>query len=262
MSDALSDTVLLDDRFQGTTLDESKWFPYYLPAWSSRAATRGSYRCGPEGLVLDIPVDHPVWCPGDHSQPLRVSGIQSGSWSGAVGTTRGQQRYREGLLVREEQPRFEGCLVSSGRVAIEARMQLSPRSMGALWLSGFEDDPQQLQCGELCIFEIFGNALGPTEAPSAEVGVGIKAFRDPALTQDFAAPEVAIDVTELHEYAVEWDADAAVFRVDGAEVRRCPAPPTYPMQMMLALFDFPEWSQGGDDHLVPELTVRRVRVST
>ena len=258
----MADAVLLDDRFVGTTLDESKWFPHYLPAWSSRTAARASYRCDGAGLVLDIPVDHPAWCPDDHSPPLRVSGIQSASWSGPVGTTRGQQRYRDGLLVQEEQPRFEGCLVDTGRVTIEARMRLSPRSMAALWLSGFEDDPEQLQCGELCVFEVFGNALGPADAPSAEVGVGIKAFRDPALTQDFAAPQVAIDVTEPHAYAVEWDAVEAVFSVDGSEVRRCPRPPTYPLQLMLAVFDFPEWSQGDDGHLVPELTVGRVTVTS
>ncbi len=258
----MGDTVLLDDRFEGSTLDETKWFPHYLPAWSSRSATRPSYRCGPGGLTMDVPVDHPLWCPEDHHPPLRVSGIQSGSWSGPVGSTRGQQRFREGQVVREEQPWFDGCLVAGGTVAIEASMSISPRSMAALWLSGFEDDADQLQCGELCVFEVFGNALGPADAPSAEVGVGIKAFRDPALTQDFAAPRVPIDVTETHTYAVEWDAAEAVFTVDGSEVRRCPHPPTYPMQLMLAVFDFPEWSVGDDDHLVPELTVRRVTVTS
>jgi hypothetical protein len=257
----MRDGVLVDDRFEGSTLDEAKWFPHYLPAWSSRAESRATYRCGPDGLLLEIPVDHPLWCPEDHKPPLRVSGIQSGNWSGEVGTTRGQQRFRDGLVVREEQPRFEGCLVSTGRVEIEASMRLSPRSMAALFLSGFEDDPEQLQCGELCVFEVFGNALGPAEDPSAEVGVGIKAFRDPALTQDFAAPRVPIDVTEPHTYAVEWDAAAAVFSVDEAEVRRCPSPPTYPLQLMLAIYDFPEWSVGEDDHLVPALTVRRVTVT-
>jgi hypothetical protein len=256
----MREEVLLDDRFTSSTLDEAKWFPHYLPAWSSRTATRAAYRGSPGGLVLDIPVDHPVWCPGDHTPPLRVSGIQSGSWSGPVGSTLGQQRYREGLVVREEQPRFAGCLVRTGRVEIEASMRLSDRSMAALWLSGFEDDPDQLQCGELCVFEVFGNALGPADDPSAEVGVGIKAFRDPALTQDFAAPRVPIDVTQAHTYAVEWDAAEAAFTVDGEELRRCPHPPTYSMQLMLAVFDFPEWSEGADDHLVPELTVRRVTV--
>ena len=31
--------------------------------------------------------------------------------------------------------------VRPGHVEIRCRMTLSPRSMGALWLAGFEDDP-------------------------------------------------------------------------------------------------------------------------
>jgi hypothetical protein len=112
--------------------------------------------------------------------------------------------------------------------------------------------------GELCVFEVFGKDLGPAVEPSAEVGVGIKAFRDPALTQDFAAPRVPIDVTEPHLYAVDWDAEAAVFSVDGAVLRRCPRPPAYPLQLMLGVFDFPAWSTGDDDHLVPRLVVDRI----
>src|SRR3712207_4962051 len=114
-------------------------------------------------------------------------------------------------------------------------MELSPRSMAAVWLSGFEDDPEQLQCGELCVFEIFGHALESTSSPSAEVGVGIKAFRDPALTQDFHTVRLPVDVTEHHTYAVDWDRAQAVFSVDGEEVRRCASPPTYPLQIMMAV---------------------------
>jgi hypothetical protein len=246
------------DRFASPTLDLSVWCPHYLPAWSSRAATAASYRLGSAGLVLDVPVGHPLWCPGDHDPPLRVSGIQSGSWSGPVGSPYGQQRFRPGLVVREEQPRFEGWLPRSGRVAITAGMSLSPRSMAALWLSGVEDDPEQLQCGELCVFEVFGRSLGPGTDPSAEVGVGIKPFRDPALVDDFAARRVPIDVSEVHTYAMDWDAHEAVFTIDGAVVRRCARPPTYAMQLMLAVFDFPEWSTGDDDDLVPSLTVREI----
>jgi hypothetical protein len=255
--DRMASRAVVDDHFSSTTLDRSIWFQHYLPAWSSLAGTVASLRLDGSALTLDVPADHPVWCPGDHSPPLRVSGIQSGNWSGPVGSPHGQQRFREGLLVREEQERFEGWLPTGGRVAIRARMNLSPRSMAALWMSGFEDDPEQLRCGEICVFEIFGNALAE-DPPSAEVGVGLKAFRDPALTQDFDAPRVPIDVTELHTYAVEWDADEAVFTVDDREVRRCPHPPTYPLQLMLAVFDFPEWSVGDDDQLVPELVVDRI----
>jgi hypothetical protein len=251
-----------EDRFTGPDLDPDAWFPHYLPAWSSRAQTRASYRVDDDGLTLDIPVDHPVWCADDHDPPLRVSGIQSGNWSGPVGSAYGQQRFREGQAVQEEQERFEGWLPSAehgrARVEISARMDLSPRSMAALWMSGFEDDDAQERCGELCVFEVFGNALGPADEASAEVGVGIKAFRDPALTQHFEAPRLPIDVLEPHVYAVDWDADEAVFTVDGMVVRRCPRPPTYPLQLMLAVFDFPEWSTGDDAHLVPRLVVDRV----
>lgn len=252
---------VLDERFRGPDIDRDLWLPSYLPAWSSREQSRASFRCD-EGLRLAIPVDHPVWCPGDHVPPLRVSGLQTGSWSGPVGSTRGQQRFRPGQVVREEQPRFEGWLQSTGLVEIRARMTLSQRSMAALWLSGFEDDPGQEQCGELCVFEVFGRSLGTepgaTPTASAEVGVGIKPFRDPALTDDFAAPRLPIDVTEPHTFALRWDAGEAELSVDGVVVRRCPRPPTYPLQLMLAVFDFPEWSTGADAHLVPELVVEHL----
>jgi len=243
------------DDFDGDGLDRSVWLPHYLPAWSSRAATFASHRLEDGRLVLDVPVDHPVWCPDDHAPPLRVSGIQSGSWSGPDGSARGQQRFADGLTVKEEQPRFEGWLPASGHVEIRCAMHLSHRSMAALWMAGFEDDEEQLRCGELCVVEVFGNALRPG---SAEVGVGIKAFRDPALTQDFAAPRVDVDVSGFHTYAVDWDADVAVFTVDGEELRRCPRPPTYPLQLMVAVFDFPADSTGDDHDLVPRLVVDHV----
>jgi hypothetical protein len=260
------DQASFEDRFRGPDLDPDTWYPHYLPGWSSRECSRASYRVDADGLTLDIPVDHPLWCEGDHDPPLRVSGIQSGNWSGPVGTVHGQQRFRDGQLVREEQERFEGWLPSArgggSRVEISARMELSPRSMAALFMSGFEDDEAQERCGELCVFEVFGRSLGPDDAgstdPWAEVGVGIKAFRDPALRQDFEAPRLPIDVIEPHLYAVDWDTNEAVFTVDGVVVRRCARPPTYPLQLMLAVYDFPEWSVGDDAHLVPRLVVDRI----
>lgn len=247
-----------EDRFGGPDLDATTWFPHYLPAWSSRERSRASHRVTAEGLVLDVPVDHPLWCEGDHDPPLRVSVVQTGNWSGPAGSPYGQQRFREGQVVLEEQERFEGWLPAGGRVEVSARMDLSPRSMAALWMSGLEDDDAQERCGELCVFEVFGKDLGPVDDPAAEVGVGIKAFRDPALSQDFAAPRVRIDVVEPHLYAVAWDADEAVFSVDGTVLRRCARPPTYPLQLMLGVFDFPQWSTGDDDHLVPRLVVDRI----
>lgn len=247
----VADVAEFRDDFAQASLDESVWFPYYLPAWSSQELTRACYRLAGSCLSLFVPTDRGLWCADEHPEPLRVSGIQSGSYSGEVGTTAGQQRFRDGLVVRERQPRHEGWLPSSGRAAIRCRMHLSHRSMAAMWLSGFEEHPDD--SGEICVVEVFGRSV--RDERSAEVGLGVKKLHDPRLVHDFVAPRLDVDVSDFHTYAVEWDAETAVFLVDGQRVHACTHPPTYPLQAMIAVFDFPGWSVGDDDHLVPSLDV-------
>jgi hypothetical protein len=243
------------DDFDSAELDTTVWFPYYLPAWSSRELTRASYRLAASELRLFIPRDQGVWCADEHPEPLRVSGIQSGSYSGSVGTTKGQQRFRADQRVREQQPRLEGWLPSSGTVAIRCRMDLSPRSMAAMWLSGFEEHSDD--AGEICVVEVFGRSIRDNR--SAEIGVGVKKLHDPRLVHDFKAPQLELDVAEFHTYAVEWDEQRADFFVDHARIHSTARPPTYPLQAMLAVFDFPDETNGYDDHLVPSLDVDWVR---
>jgi hypothetical protein len=89
--------------------------------------------------------------------------------------------------------------------------------------------------------------------------VGLHPFRDPAVTEDFAAVSLPIDVSQFHRYAVRWNADSAEFFVDGDLIRSCRRPPSYPMQIMLAVFDFPEESTGDDSAAVPCLIVDYLR---
>jgi hypothetical protein len=91
------------DDFDGPGLDLGVWIPHYLPMWSSRAESAATYALADSELRLTIPPDQGLWCPGDHD-PLRVSGIQSGVFSGPLNTTIGQQPVHEGALVREFQP--------------------------------------------------------------------------------------------------------------------------------------------------------------
>jgi len=238
------------DDFEGDRLDESVWFPHYLPAWSSRELTKAVYRVAASHLRLVIPTDLGLWCADAHPVPLRVSGIQSGSFSGPVGSAAGQQRFRDDLRVREEQPRFEGWLPTSGVVEIRCRMDLSPRSMAAMWLAGFEENPDD--AGEICVVEVFGRSIN---SGATEVGVGIKKLHDPRLAHNFVSPRLELDVSQDHVYAVEWDARSAAFFVDGQQIHSASDPPAYPMQAMLAVFDFPEWSAGDDDHLVPSFDI-------
>ena len=184
-----------------------------------------------------------------------MSGIQSGNFSGPVGSTTGQQPYRDGLTVREEQQAFWGWTPERAYIEMRARGVVKPRSMVAFWLVGLEDQPQR--SAEICVAEIFGDAVLAGE--SAAVGMGLHAFRDPAAQEDFEAVRLPIDVADFHTYAVDWTADKADFLVDGVKVRTCPRPPGYPMQLMLAVFDFPEKSDGTDTDHIPAFIVDHVR---
>jgi Glycosyl hydrolases family 16 len=249
------------DDFEGPDLDTAVWLPHYLPMWSSRAQSAAAYALADSELRLTVPVDHGLWCPDDHDEPLRVSGLQSGVFSGPVGSMAGQQPFRKGLVVREFQPTHWGWTPHHGVLEVRARMDLSPRSMAAVWMVGIEDEPER--SAEICIFEVFGDALeSGGDGPTAAVGMGVHPFRDPALTDDFAAERLAIDVREPHLYAADWRPGRVDFLVDGRHVKTVHQSPDYPMQMMVALFDFPAKAAAAPDPApVPQLAVDYVRGS-
>ena len=93
----------IDERFAGPILDPAVWIGSYLPAWSSYADAAASYELTPSGLRLSIPSEQRLWCADRHSPALRVSAVQTGNWSGPVGSTEGQAPFAEGLTVREQQ---------------------------------------------------------------------------------------------------------------------------------------------------------------
>jgi Glycosyl hydrolases family 16 len=246
------------DDFEGSELDTEVWVPHYLPQWSSRAESAATYTVAGSELRLTIPPEQGLWCAGDHDPPLRVSGIQSGVFSGEVGSTVGQQPFRDGAVVREHQPAQWGWTPEYGLLEVRAWMDLSPRSMAAVWMVGLEDEPER--SAEICIFEVFGDALESRDGrPSAAVGMGVHPFRDPAITDEFETPRLEIDVAASHVYGAEWRPGRVDFLVDGRQVKTVPQAPAYPMQMMVAVFDFPDKASSAPPDHVPELAVDYVR---
>jgi glycosyl hydrolase family 16 len=249
----------LDERFAGDGLDTAVWFPYYLPHWSSRASSAATYDVREGALHLTIPPSQGLWCSDVHEEPLRVSCVQSGSFAGPLGSAVGQQPFQDGLEVREEQPTMWGYTPLYGHVEVRMRGVISARSMVALWMSGIEDEPSR--SGEICVAEIFGDAV---RDGSADVGMGVHQFRDPALTEDWSADPLPIDVADDHTYAVDWRPGSLAFSVDDSVVRRCDQAPDYPMQLMLGVFDFPAKALAGDPGAagspspVPSLVVSHV----
>lgn len=241
----------LDEHFTGDRLDPAVWVPYYLPHWSSRAASAPTYEVAGGQLRLSIPPSQGLWAEGVHETPLRVSAVQTANFSGPVGSTIGGQPFLAGQRVREEQGTFWGYTPRYGHVEVRMRGIVSPRSMVAFWMSGIEDEPAR--SGEICVMEAFGDAV---RDGSADVGIGLHAFRDPALTEEWSALPLEIDIAEFHTYGVDWRPGSLVFTVDGEQVRRIDQAPDYPVQLELGVFDFPD--RGGDATHTPELIISHV----
>ena len=244
----------LNERFESDQLDLDVWVPYYLAHWSSRVESAATWAIRDRALHLSIPPEQPLWCADLHAEPLRVSCVQSGSYSGPVGSTAAPQPFRDGLVVREEQPTLWGYTPRYGRIEARMRARVDGASMFAFWLSGIEDQPER--SGEICVAEVFGATIRDGQA---DVGMGIHRFRDPGLSEAFRTLRLELDTTVDHDYAVTWSERDAAFSVDGQQVHRVEQSPGYPMQLMIGVFDFPARRPPGGPTFVPELTVRRVR---
>ncbi|HXV33510.1 MAG TPA: glycoside hydrolase family 16 protein [Gaiellaceae bacterium] len=239
-----------EDAFEGDSLDPAKWVPHYLPQWSSRERSAARYRVGGGVLRLLIEADQEPWCP-ELDGEMRVSSLQTGVFAGPLGSTVGQHRFHPDAVVREEQESVRLYTPRYGRIETRLRALADPRCMVALWLIGYEDEPER--SAEICVCEIFGRDVGPAEA---KVGMGVHPFGDPAIADEFEAVPVPIDARELHVYAAEWARDRVDFFVDGERVKTVEQSPAYPMQLMLGIYEFPG---AGSDAYPKELVVDWVR---
>jgi hypothetical protein len=222
----------VDERFEGSELDERLWLRNYLPHWSSREASRARYDVGRGELRLRIDADQPPWNP-EHDGWLRVSGLQTGEFAGPLGSGIGQLQFADGLSVREEQPRQALYTPQYGLFEVRLRAIADPANMVALWMIGFEDAPER--SGEILICEIFGRDM--TES-SARIGMGVRPWADPALRDHFEQVELAIDARLPHWYAADWRPDRVDFYVDERLVKTVQGAPAYPMQSLMTLYEF------------------------
>ncbi len=118
-------------------------------------------------LRLLIEHDQEPWSP-EFAGHLRVSSLQTGVFAGPVGSTIGQHRFHEGIIVREEQCNAALYTPQYGLFELKAGALDDPVNMVALWMIGYEDDPTH--SAEICICEIFGRDVGPLQT---RVGMGV-----------------------------------------------------------------------------------------
>ncbi|GAA2869338.1 hypothetical protein GCM10010517_29310 [Streptosporangium fragile] len=244
-----------EDTFEGDRLDESRWVAHYLPQWTTRAASAARYRVGGGRLRLLIEEDQPPWCP-DLEGGLRVSSLQTGVFAGPVGSPVGQHGRGSGAIVREAQRNVRLYTPRYGLIEMRAKVIDDPRTMAALWLIGYEDEPER--SAEICVCEIFGRDVRPD---AIRIGMGLHPFGDPAIADDFTVETLPIDARAFHVYAAEWTPRRVSFFVDGRHVRTVHQSPRYPMQLMLNIYEFPGAGEAPErEHPYPkEFTVDYVR---
>lgn len=235
------------DEFDAPLLDRAKWLPHYLPHWSSRPASAARYEIGGGELRLMVKTDQPPWCPAIDAG-VRVSSLQTGVWSGPLGSADGQHRFDARLRVTEAQEAARLYVPHYGLVEMRAKMEVGTRQLAALWMIGFEDRPDD--CGEITIMEIRGEDIGPA---GTRLVHGIKPIHDPRLQAELWDDRLPLDPGGFHRYGAEWSADGVAFYLDGRLLHRTAQSPDYPMQLMLNVYAF-EGSVG-----TPRLIVDYVR---
>ncbi|TDB73806.1 hypothetical protein [Micromonospora sp. KC723] len=120
-------------------VDKSRWVAHYLLQWTTPDRSEARYEITAHGLRLVIDVDQPAW--RDVDGGLRVSHLQTGLFSGPVGSTVGTRRHVDGLTVVTAQPERRLFLPTGGRVEVEMRASADPTVMLAFWLVGSEESP-------------------------------------------------------------------------------------------------------------------------
>lgn len=230
-------TLEFEDDFGGAELDGSKWLPFYLPQWASRAATATRYRMADSCLVLQIEEGQPAWLPEGDGE-VRVSSVQTGVFAGPKGSIQGQHRFNKNLFVAEEQTPEKLYTPHFGYFEARLKAPATPNGHVAFWMIGYGE--RTGQHGEINVCEIKGAGMREWQA---DIGYGIRANGDSSLQDSFFVDDVLVDAYDFHTYAVEWMPKRVDFFIDGKRTRTIPQAPDYPMQLMLSIYEDPSQQQ-------------------
>lgn len=226
-------TIVFQDDFEDDDLNLVNWLPYYLPQWSSRANSKAKYRIENSLLVLQITEDQLPWSQ-EFNGDVKVSNLQTGVYSGPVGSPYGQHKFSSNCLVREEQTLERLFTPQYGYFEIRAKGIRNPNNVCAFWMIGFEDQPHK--SAEICPFELKGWNVG---SGTCTLGFGLHPFGDPEIHEEFFEKEFQLDPTQFHLYAVDWTEQGVDFYIDNELIYTSRQSPRYPMQLMLNIYEVP-----------------------
>ena len=244
--------LVFDENFTSPEINTSRWFPYYLPQWSSKEKSKPSYKIANGHLTLTITPEQAPWCPEFNGQ-VKCSSIQTGVYSGSLGSPNGQHRFNSACRVREEQKMLKLYTPQYGYFEIRAKAKIGSNHVAAFWLIGFEDTPEK--SGEICIMELKGKNVSNNSCIN---GYGIHPFGDDDLTDQFFEDRFEIAADHFNIYAVEWKPEEVRFFLNNQLVRSISQSPAYDMQLMLNIYELHP-SPTDSKQSPPELVVDYIR---
>jgi hypothetical protein len=214
-------------------LDAARWIDHYLPHWTTPDRSQARYRLDRHGLTLIIDPDQPTWRPED--APLVVSSVQTGTYSGAAGTSAGIHRHRpDGMTVRNEQRRLMLWAPRAGRVDVTLSPALEPGFVTAAWLVGTEEASPD-DCGEICLVEL-EPVYDPAGTTTVVARTGLKAHGDPRMSTEMVALDPEPSWQGTATWSAQWGVEGTVVSVDEREVFRSQQSTSYPLILLVGLF--------------------------
>ena len=245
--------VFVED-FDAGRLDPARWVDHYLPHWTTPERSRARYALTPDGLQLRIDADQLDWRLED--APLRVSNLQTATFSGPPGSMQGTHRHRpDGLTVRTATPTRLLWAPRAGQVDVTVTASVDTDCMLAVWLVGTEHESAR-DSGEVCVFEIDADAVG---AASTRARVGVKAHHDPRLVTDMREVDVPVAAGQPHTWSARWGSEGVIVACEQQVVYASPQRLGYPLQLMVDLFEIGPREAG--DTYPKTAVIHRVRAA-
>jgi hypothetical protein len=220
-------TLDFQEEFDGTTLDTSKWLPYYLPHWTSnRENAKARYTLSNGVLTERLDPDTPSWNP-KYDGTVKISSIQTYNkdwW----------HRFNSAMPNDHHEPDFNGYTTQYGY--FETRARLSNVGGGghqALWLVGTRDTSSASANSEIDFIETFFSK--PDTWRIAAYGWG-----DPEFLGSWSLSEDPVPsgqpTKEYHVYGMEWTPTELKFYYDNQLYKTINDAPNMPMGMILGIY--------------------------
>lgn len=240
--------LTFQDEFNGPEIDTTKWIPYYMPHWSSRLQAAPSHIFENGSLILQITKEQTPWCP-EFDENVRCSSIQSGEFSGPLGSHQGLHRFNKLNVVREEQESIKCFVPLYGYFEIRAKGCLGAGNHMTWWMAGYEESPEK--SAEIDIFEILGKDMKST---ITKIGHGVHPWDDSSMHDEHCFDAYSMDASYFHIYGLEWTPDELLFYIDNKLVRTIAQSPKYPM---VFFYQFMSKKKAGREILIHNTPIQK-----